>query len=203
MSQILSFLSSFKKDGSVSSSSIFYVGEFNEFEHEKHFLKSKKIQLEQPTKPTAAIQIIQKSNLNYETKLFTMPFLAYVLKWWNSDSKLYNLPFIKDGVVRLVSTLNPENDSLIAFLELNNQDVIINNSSLLSNSSLSEMPTKTDAYLSYMRKNKEQIAIQETYSRVQIGMGVVMSLLGMVAGAAAGSFLGPAGAAGGAQQEPL
>ena len=194
------FLSAFKKDGALSSSSVFVVGELNEFQYDKHFLKSKKIELEQPKQPTTSIQIIQPSDFKYETKLFTIPYLVYALKWWNSEAKVYNLPFLKDRIVNLISSLNPENDSLFAFLELTNQDVLINNSSVLSNSVLSEIPNKTDAYMSFMRTNKNQIAIQEKYSEVSVIMGSILTALGAIAlistgiGAAAGAGLG-AGAA--------
>ena len=180
------FAGNFKVGDTVKTSStadIFVVGEMNEFQYDKHFLTSKSITTIQPKKPDSSIQIIQKSDLDYETKLFTVPFLCYILKWWNSDMKVYNLPFLKDGKVKLISALNGENDSMLAFMETTNQDVIINNSNLLMSAGVNEVPTKTDAYLNYMRKNQSQIAIQEKYAGISIGFGALFTAIGAVSSA--------------------
>ena len=178
------FLDSFKKSGiKTATADVFVVGEMNEFQFENHFLTSKPITLEKPKKPDSSINIIQPRNLNFETKLYTLPFLVYSLKWWNSEMKMYNLPYLKDGVVKLISALNGENDSMLAFMETTNQDVIINNNNLLISDAVNELPTKTDAYLNYMRKNKEQIAIQKKFGIASMVLGGIFTIAGGIASA--------------------
>ena len=175
------FFGSFKVGDTIKNTStadVFVIGEMNEFQYNKHFLTSKNIISEKPKKPDSSINIIQKSDVGYETKLFTVPFLIYILKWWNSEMKMYNLPFLKDGTVKLISSLNGENDSLLAFLETTNQDVVINNSNLLMSAGVNEVPTKNDSYMDYMRKNKEQIALQEKYAGITIGFGALATVIG-------------------------
>lgn len=137
-----------------------------------------------------------------ETKLFTPQFYKLFLKNWlvggDYEINFWRLIFNFDGRIKpyFLYLFNPTTYQSISFFKQKNINPLIQGEYYKVENGI-EMPTKQDAYLKFMRENRNNLETARKFDELKMGVGIAGGIVALIGGLATwnpAAILGGAGA---------